>query len=166
MLFLVLGSLQIIIKQLPLLVFSFLIIKNSKKPPTTTKIITLIQTKAVLPAEGKGIDLVLKQSTNKIFWSASLPHCPREQPKPSASTVTQLACPGKGTGTITWPESASTCLHCTSLSQRQQGILYIAAIQLLQGFLKRHLRRGGNKHAKMAASFRCCSLDSISSFFL
>lgn len=149
MLCLVLESLWIVIKQLPSLPFSLLITKNSNKPPTT-KIITIIQTRAVLPGKEKWIKLVLKQTPHKIFWSASLSCCPREQPKLSTSTMTQLACPGKGTGTINWLECACTPLHCTSLSQRQRGILHRAAVQLLQGFLKRHLRKGENKYTKDA----------------
>lgn len=92
--------------------------------------------------------LVVKQFPKKIFWGASLLCHPRDQPKLSTSTMTQLACPGKGGGTISWPECASTHSHCTLLPQRQQGILYRAAIQLVQGFLQRDLRRNGNKNAK------------------
>lgn len=148
MLCLVLESLWIVIKQLPLSLFSFLMTKTSTRTPQP-KPITILHTRAVLPAKEQGTFYsVVKQFPKKIFWGASLLCHPRDQPKLSTSTMTQLACPGKGAGTISWPECASTHSHCTLLPQRQQGILYRAAIQLVQGFLQRDLRRNGNKNAK------------------
>lgn len=104
--------------------------------------------KAELPVKEKEIKLVLKQLPDKVFWSASLPCCPRGQPKLSMRTMTQLVCPGKGAGTISWPEHASAHLHCTTEPQRQRGILCRAALQLLPAFLKGHWRKGGNKDTR------------------
>lgn len=63
-------------------------------------------------------------------------------------TMAPLVCPGKGAGTIGWPEHTSAHWHCTTQPQRQRGIPYRAALQLLPAFLEGHWRKGGDTRAR------------------
>lgn len=95
----------IIIRQLPFSHFSFLTrtTTTTSKPKPAVRSTGITQTRASFPAKKKKI-------STETVPQKDIPCYPREKPKPRASTISQIVCPGTLMDMLPW-----TCEHLFAL---------------------------------------------------